>query len=125
MEWIPYLLLAGFAVFMASRLLPVKGLRNLKPDDLKELLKRPQGHLFIDVREPFEYKRGHIKGFQNIPLSQLKVRINELDPQTPLVLTCQSGMRSRQAAKLLAKQGFTNISHLQTGMSGWNGSVTK
>lgn len=125
MEWISYLFLAGFVIFMISKRLPVKGLKNLTPDDVKQLLKNSQGHVFVDVREPFEYKRGYIKGFQNIPLSVLRERIHDLDASKPVVLTCQTGMRSRQAAKLLRKQGFTNISHLQTGMSGWNGNVTK
>ncbi|MDA5110918.1 rhodanese-like domain-containing protein [Brevibacillus thermoruber] len=125
MEWIPYLFLAGFVIFMANKMLPVKGLKNLNPDDVKQLLKKPQGHVFVDVREPFEYKRGYIKGFQNIPIRVLRERIHELDRKKPIVLTCQSGMRSRQAAKLLKKQGFTNISHLRTGMSGWDGNITK
>lgn len=125
MDWLPYVLLAVFVILMVRRMLPVKGVKNLKPQELQELMKKPEGIQFIDVRESFEYKRGHIKGFRNVPLSVLKDHIAELDRQKSIVLMCQSGMRSRQAASVLVKHGYPNISHLQTGMSGWSGAVTK
>lgn len=120
-----YLLLAAFVILMVRRMLPLKGLGNVTPDELMAMLKKTRDYQFIDVREPFEYKRGTIQGFRNIPLSQLPQAIKDLDRTKPVVLTCQSGMRSRQAAKLLMQQGFTDIRHLPTGLSGWNRPLAK
>lgn len=125
MQWLMYALYALLLWFVLSRLLPVRGLTNLTSSDVQERLKQPKSCTFLDVREVGEYKAGHIKGFQNIPLSQLGRRIGEIDASKPIILTCQSGMRSKQAAKVLRRQGLRNVSHLKTGMSGWNGNVVK
>lgn len=123
--WIQFIALRFFLWFILRRLLPVQGIRNLSNGELKELLKNPQNHLFIDVREKHEYREGYIKGFKNIPLSELTRRVTEIDRSKGVVLTCRSGMRSRQAAKILKQNGFTAISHLKTGVSGWDGNFTR
>ncbi|KEO81401.1 rhodanese-like domain-containing protein [Tumebacillus flagellatus] len=125
MQWWMYLLYALLLWFVISRLLPVRGLTNLTTAEVQERLKKPKDFVFVDVREVGEYRAGHIPGFQNIPLSQLRTRVGEIDSSKPVILTCQSGMRSKQAAKTLHKHGFRNLSHLKTGMSGWNGNVVK
>ncbi|USG66908.1 rhodanese-like domain-containing protein [Brevibacillus ruminantium] len=123
MDWIFYGLLAVVVLFFLKNMLPVKGLEQLSPDELKERLKKPGSYVLLDVREPFEYRRGHIPGFSNLPLGQLRQSCPNVDPSKHVILTCQSGMRSRQAAKILLKNGVKEVSHLQTGMSGWTGRV--
>lgn len=123
MDWIQYVIMAMLVLFIIRKLMPIKGLKNLKQDEVFQLLEKPKDVIFVDVREGFEYKRGHIKHFQNIPLSVLEQRLHELDRSKSIVLTCKSGMRSRQAAKMLLKNGFTQVSHLQTGISGWTGNL--
>ncbi|WP_027416609.1 rhodanese-like domain-containing protein [Aneurinibacillus terranovensis] len=125
MEWINYVLLALVLWFIIQRILPQKGLKNLAANEVQDRLTQSKRYSFIDVREVHEYTRGHISGFKNIPLSQLKHRIAEIDQSKVVVLTCQSGMRSRQAAKILSKAGFEQLSHLRTGVSGWNGTLVK
>lgn len=125
MNWIFFVLFLVILWFLLSRMLPVKGLRNLTEAEVQALLKQPGDHAFLDVREVHEYRRGHIRGFQNIPLSQLGARAQELDPSRTVVLTCQSGMRSRQAARILSKRGFQRIAHLPTGVVGWRGQLVK
>ncbi len=119
MDWLSYGLIAFAVLLIAQRFLPVKGLIDLSAQEVAEKLKTPQAYQFIDVREVHEYRRGHIKGFRNIPLSQLPARLGELNHDRPVILICQSGMRSRQAAKLLRQNGFQHISHLKYGMAGW------
>lgn len=125
MDWVQYLLLGAIAWFLLRRTLPVKGLADLTPGEVKERLKNGKDYVFVDVREVHEYREGHIKGFQNIPLSQLARRLDEIDRGKPVVLTCRSGMRSRQAARILKKNGFSEIAHLKTGISGWDGKLTR
>ena len=125
MQWIQYLILALFLWLIVSRLLPVQGLQHLEPQDVEQLLEQPGHYAFVDVRQPGEYGRGHIEGFVNIPLGQLSQRVAEIDRERPVVLTCQSGIRSRQAARILRKQGFTDVRHLRRGVGGWTGRLVK
>ena len=111
--------------FVYTRFAPIKGLRNMSSKDFQQSLNQRGAQLVIDVREPFEYNQGFIPGAKNIPLSQLKSRINELSKDKDIFLYCRSGMRSKQAAKLLSKQGFSHLSHLQGGISAWTGKVSK
>lgn len=125
MQWLQYLLPALVVILLLQRLLPMKGLQNLNAKEVRERLQNPSGTEFIDVREVSEYKSGHIQGFKNIPLSQLAGRYSEINSQKSIVLTCRSGMRSKQAAKILKKNGYTMLHHLKTGVSGWDGKLTK
>ena len=68
MEWLPYGILAIFVVFILIRLLPPRGVKAISADELQEALKDPKGKQLIDVRDPSEYKTGHILGARNIPL---------------------------------------------------------
>lgn len=73
----------------------------------------------IDVRTPEEYAGGHVPGAVNIPLDQLSSRMGEVGPKdAPVVLYCQSGRRSRMAAKHLKGAGFTAVHDLGP-MSAW------
>lgn len=84
-----------------------------------------EGRVVIDVRETGEYMRGHIPGAKNIPLSQLQRRLGEIPHDKDLLLYCQSGMRSKNAARILSKNGYSTLSHLAGGISAWRGKITK
>ncbi|AGA78146.1 HesA/MoeB/ThiF family protein [Echinicola vietnamensis] len=58
-------------------------------------------HQIIDVRNEGEFDSGHLDSAQNIPLSQLTERHQEINEKAPVILICQSGKRSLQAAQLL------------------------
>lgn len=53
-----------------------------------------------------EYERGHIDGFVNIPVDDLRNRLGELDRAKPVYVICQSGIRSYIACRILAQYGF-------------------
>ncbi len=74
----------------------------------------------LDVRQPNEYQSGHIPGAKLIPLPQLGDRIQELDPQKPVVVYCAIGGRSRVAAQMLAGKGFEEVYNLTGGIRAWN-----
>ena len=60
----------------------------------------------LDVRTVGEYGRGHIDGFMNIPVDDLRARLGELDATKPVYVICQSGLRSYIACRILAQHGF-------------------
>jgi NADPH-dependent 2,4-dienoyl-CoA reductase/sulfur reductase-like enzyme/rhodanese-related sulfurtransferase len=63
----------------------------------------------VDVRERGEYSNGYIKGSTNIPLSELRGRINEIPKDKPVYLHCRTGQRSYNAALALQNLGFNNV----------------
>lgn len=69
------------------------------------------GALLIDVRSPQEFARGHLPGSISLPLERLSGRIKALapDPGQSLLLYCTSGERSRTAAQVLRRLGYTRL----------------
>jgi len=114
------MLIAGLVIY--GRFAPVKGLRNLEAARFRE---ESRGGRVVDVREPFEYRRGHIPGAVNIPLGQLRSRISEIPNDVPVFLYCHSGMRSRQAGRILLRHGYRQVAHLKGGMAAWDGPLAK
>ena len=74
-------------------------------EDLKNLL-NDKSVTLLDTRTVFEYNRGHIDGYINIPVDELRDRINELDKNKPVYVICQSGLRSYIACRILSQNGF-------------------
>ncbi len=60
----------------------------------------------LDVRTGGEYRRGHIEGFRNIPVDELRERLGEIERGKPVYVLCQSGLRSYVACRILAGHGF-------------------
>ena len=120
MEYVNYLVIALFLVFMIKRFLPTKGVNHISTSDLKSELK-DKNKQFVDVRTPGEFKGNHIRGFKNIPLQQLTQKAEkELSKEKEVIVICQSGMRSQQASKILKKLGVTNVTNVKGGMSAWS-----
>lgn len=108
--------------FVYKQFAPVKGLRNLNAEQFK---KESNGQRLIDVREVHEFKQGHIAGAINIPLSQFHRRLDEIPKGSPVYLYCRSGMRSKQAGRILSRRGYRNAAHLNSGIKAWDGPLTK
>lgn len=71
-----------------------------------ETLPRDGSITLLDTRTPMEYSMGHVKGFINIPVDELRERIGELDRSKPVYVICQSGLRSYIASRILMGNGF-------------------
>ena len=79
--------------------------RHYSLEDL-ESLPRDGSVTLLDTRTPGEYARGHVDGFINIPVDDLRDHIQELDPEKPVYVMCQSGLRSYIASRILEGYGF-------------------
>ena len=62
--------------------------------------------VLLDVRTVGEFNRGHMDGFKNIPVDELRERINEIEKGKPVYLICQSGLRSYIASRILEGNGY-------------------
>ena len=78
------------------------------------LLKQDGCVQLIDTRTRKEYESGHIEGFINIPIDELREHISELDRKKSVYLLCQSGVRSYIASRILCNYGF-DAYHLSGG----------
>lgn len=75
------------------------------------------GELLLDVRSPAEYAAGTLPGALNIPVEELRRRVDELDPRRPTVTFCQVGQRGYIAQRILRQRGFTRVSNLKGGIN--------
>lgn len=89
---------------------------TIRAGDVAALLEG--GAVLLDVREQAEWRAGHAPKARHIPLGQLPNRLNELSAGRTVVTVCRSGMRSRQAAALLAREG-RQVVNLSGGMHAW------
>ncbi|HJC12830.1 MAG TPA: FAD-dependent oxidoreductase [Candidatus Agathobaculum intestinigallinarum] len=80
----------------------------LKQFHLEDVPNLPQDGsvTLLDTRTAAEYRQGHIEGFRNIPVDELRERLKELEPGKPVYVICQSGLRSYIACRILAGYGF-------------------
>ena len=79
-----------------------------------------QGYLLVDVRTPREFARGSVPGAINVPVDELRGRLDELD-QKDVVVICQVGQRGHVATRLLRDSGF-NAKNLSGGYQTWHKS---
>ena len=69
-------------------------------------ISKDKNAVLLDVRTVGEFSRGHINGFKNIPVDELRERINEVEKGKPVYLICQSGLRSYIASRILEGNGY-------------------
>jgi rhodanese-related sulfurtransferase len=79
------------------------------------------GYLFLDCREPKEYKMGHIPGAMNIPRGLLEFKIEKKvpDKNENMVMYCKSGGRGCLAACTLCRMGYKNVKNMAGGWKAW------
>ena len=73
----------------------------------------------LDVRQPSEWRRGHIRGSRNVPLMHVKSQLATLPPDKTIVTVCASGHRSAVAARTLQRSG-RQVENLKGGMHAWS-----
>lgn len=98
--------LVNYAGYVGSNLLN-GDYKQVNVDKVRGLVEN--GSFIVDVRETYEYERGHIKGAVNIPLSQLRNRMDEIPKDKPVYLHCRTGQRSYNAVLALQNSGYTNV----------------
>ncbi len=105
---------AAIALFLGLRLF--KMLRQVSVKKAKELM--ANGAVLVDVRTSGEYGSGHIKGAKSLPLDSLSRITKKISKDTDVIVYCQSGSRSAQAASQLKSMGYVNV-HDFGGINKW------
>jgi len=111
---------SGFMLLWPMLKRSAGGVANVSPNEAVLLINRSNA-VVLDVRDDAEFAAGHVADAKHIPLAQLESRINELKrfQQKPLLVHCQSGVRSAKACDLLRKHGFEKLYNLQGGLNAW------
>ena len=96
-------------------------MREVTPRDLAARLTAGEPTFLLDVRQPWEHARVAIGGSVLVPLDQLGVRLADIrPPEGALVVTyCHHGVRSLDAARLLAGHGWRDVASLAGGIDAW------
>ena len=76
----------------------------------------------LDVREAADFATGYLAGARNIPVAKFGERAADLDKLkgAPLIVCCETGIRSTKAVSALKKQGFERVFSLDGGIAAWN-----
>lgn len=97
-----------------------RAVTELNQDEFHNGLRKAQ---VIDVREKVDYDYGHIIGARNIPMTLFSQRYKGLRKDQPIYLVDANGIASYRAARILKKNGYTDIYMLKGGYKKWTGKV--
>jgi rhodanese-related sulfurtransferase len=89
---------------------------SLSAEELQQQLASAAPPLLLDVRGRLEYQRRHLPGALLLPLPELAARVAEVPRTRPVVVYCQSGVRSAQAVVQLQSLGYDNVLTLSGGL---------
>jgi len=80
---------------------------------------------FLDIRDVLSFKKGHIAESINIPVSELKTKLNELDSyrERPIIINYSHGQSHHKIGRLLKNAGFTKCYHLKGGIVSWQNAA--
>lgn len=76
-------------------------------------------HTLVDVRTATEYAGGTIQGALNIPVDEIRTRLNEIPLDKPVYIFCQQGLRGYLAQRILVQNGFDNVTNVSGGYLLW------
>jgi rhodanese-related sulfurtransferase len=115
---------AALAKDMTAKDLVEKAKKNITMislEDAKALFDKG-GVIFLDCREPKEYKSGHIPGAINIPRGLLEFQVEGKisDKNANIVMYCKSGGRGCLACESIGEMGYKNVKNMEGGWKAWS-----
>ena len=117
------MMLSGCASATSS---PSASYTQITQEEAKEMMKKDDGHIIIDVRRQDEYDEGHIPGAVLIPNESITDKQPEELPELDQIILvyCRSGRRSKEASQKLADIGYTHVYEFG-GINTWTGEIVK
>ncbi len=91
---------------------------NIDYKNAKQILEGNNECILLDVRSEQEYKEEHLDGSINIPLYDINQEIEMVIPNknSPIIVYCQSGTRSKKAISILKKKGYEELYNIEGGL---------
>jgi rhodanese-related sulfurtransferase len=95
-------------------------MNEITPQELKTRLDRKDRPLLLDVRQDWETRLCRLDNAVHIPIEEIEVRTDELDPDDEIVVYCHQGVRSAAVAQYLREHhGFKDVKNLAGGLDLW------
>ena len=95
-------------------------LKEIKPLELADLIKKNDHLELIDIRTPAEIERGVIPNAKTLPMHLVPSKIDYFSlSKNQIVIYCRTGSRSAQVCRFLNKQGINNVINLRGGIVQW------
>ncbi|HXE00048.1 MAG TPA: rhodanese-like domain-containing protein [Candidatus Acidoferrum sp.] len=92
---------------------------EISAQDLKTRLDRNEPPLLLDVRQDWETKLCRLPNAVHIPIEEIELRTDELNPEDDIVVYCHQGVRSAAVAEYLRSLGFKRVRNLTGGVDSW------
>ncbi|HSE93763.1 MAG TPA: MBL fold metallo-hydrolase [Methylomirabilota bacterium] len=102
-----------------SEALPVASVPQITVYDLAEWIEERRDVVVVDVREPFEWREGHIDGALHLPMLEAVGRLAELPSDRPKAVLCAGGLRSSTVISALQRLGVGGWYNVTGGMTAW------
>jgi adenylyltransferase/sulfurtransferase len=96
---------------------------EISPEALKARLDGGVRPLLLDVRQDWETRLCRLENSVHIPIEEIELRTEELNPEEEIVVYCHQGVRSAAVAQYLRSLGFTSVTNLAGGLDAWARSV--
>lgn len=94
-------------------------MQNINAVDMQKITKQTPDVYLLDVRTLGEYQQKRIKGSRLIPIDQVQNRINEIPKNRPIIVYCETGVRSALVGRYLDQLGYQSVYNLSQGIMGW------
>lgn len=108
--------IAGMMLMFPS--LSKRGGNHLNPSQAVQKINQDQA-ILIDIRTAESYKAHHIPQARNIPASELLAKTEKIAKDKPIIVVCDSGRNAQGSVSQLRKEGFTDVSVLDGGITAW------
>ena len=107
-------------LLIQTSLSSASGIKSVSPFEATSLVNH-ENAIIIDIRESTEFDKGHILNSLHIPPSSINDQLNKLKKNVdkPVIVSCNSGHRSRGVCKQLLKNGLTKVYNLDGGILAW------
>ena len=96
---------------------------ELTPAELKQRLAEREPLVLLDVRQDWETRLCRLDNSLHIPIEEIELRSDELDPAAETIVYCHQGVRSAAVAEYLRGLGFANVRNLAGGVDAWASEV--
>jgi len=96
---------------------------HVTPEGLKARLDRHEPVVLLDVRQDWETRLCRLENSTHIPIEEIELRVDELNPDDEIVVYCHQGIRSAAVAEYLRQLGFRSVKNLAGGLDHWARAV--
>jgi len=96
---------------------------EITPQELKARLDGASAPMLLDVRQDWETKLCRLPNAVHIPIEEIELRTDELNPEDDIVVYCHQGVRSAAVANFLRESGFKRVRNLAGGLDAWARTV--